>query len=186
MIKYIILTLFLLQPLYCFSKESQGFYVTNNHDTIQAVFDIGYISQYQTLNCTLRNKVKVIKRDGNNLIIKPNEIKSFTVYNEFGNSFLFESIEYKGKRIFAEVIKKGKNISLYYYDEPGHRDLDEIFPSYLVKYKNKEIRHCNKKRAFLKYVDNDPYFVERFEGGSGGYKYLLLSFIDDYNNLDSY
>lgn len=182
--KKILFLSFFVLSLSSFCTETKGYYVNNSQDTIQAIFDVKYISNYQTLNCTIRKNVKIINSDGTITKIKPEEIKSFSFVNHAGNPFTFETIEYKGKKIFAEVIKKGKDISLYYYDEPGHRDLDEIFPSYLVKYKNKEISHCNKKRAFLKYVENDSYFVKRFDEGAGGYKYLLLSFIDDYNNLN--
>ncbi|HLV23376.1 MAG TPA: hypothetical protein VKY36_01175 [Moheibacter sp.] len=180
--KYLLFLNIVLFSTLLFGKKFDGYYITNENDTIEAQIriEVNFIDPSIIKISTIKQKVSVFV-NGKKKRFKPFEIKEFHIYEQGG--ITFKPIKLGKKSIFAKVEVEGA-LSVYVY---GTTDLygGMEFSNYVVKYSDKDPQWVGSKKQLLNYLNSETtYFEERFETSAGNWGDLLISFAQDYNNLE--
>lgn len=160
-------------------KQFDGYYITNENDTIEAKIhiEVNMFDNSIIRNSSIRTGVTVFVNEEKRKF-KPFEIKGFHIYDQNGISF--KPIKIGKNTLFAQVKVEGK-LSVFLYGTTnlyGGAEYGHI----VVKFLDKEPLVLSTKKKLLKYLNND-YFKERFETSSGNWRELIITFAEDYNKL---
>lgn len=166
--------------IFLWGKQFDGYYITNENDTIEAKIriEVNMFDNSLIRNSSIRTGVTVFVNEEKRKF-KPFEIKEFYIYEQGGISF--KPVKLGRTSLFAQVQTEG-SLSVYIF---GTTDLygGAEYANYILKYLDKEPTAVGTKKQLLKYLNNDSYFKERFESSSGNWRELIITFAEDYNKL---
>lgn len=158
---------FLLFVNFIYGQNLEGYYVTNDNDTIKCKFEFtvkkfeltkDYI-KFQMFLSSLQKKVVVILENGEKLTFKPLEIKVFNIKKADFENYKFVSLKNDTSSFYEEYIT-GK-ISVYYL----HWSKDAPKRTYYLKgneLKSREINFFNFRNWIGELISDEPELYSRW------------------------
>jgi len=187
MIKLVSAVLLFLIAMTSQARIFDGYYVTKNNDTVQCQIKVRVNMFNNDLVDPLsyRKSISIIEKNGVKKRFKPFQIESLTIEHpnsEYSNIICIP-ISLNGRGWFVRAVDLGEiNIYKMYYP-----DSYSAYRSLLVlqteSQEPKQITNPGFRKKVLNYLNNDPFFVEKFQDRA--YKYdTLTDLVKEYNKAN--
>ena len=179
--KKIILFCLVLFSINLYSQTRKGYYVTNNNDTINCIFETSTLLFSQKLDISaLHGPINVIV-NGEKKKFKPHEIKSFTVYDTNDKQYKFGSFDAE-KRYFVHIFVEGRITLCHLYS--AHPYDHSYFPiTALIKDgKIYKLNLFNVKQTVDDLISDSPELSEDWMNRKSHSISTLEALVKDYNS----
>lgn len=156
-----------------FAQKFDGYYITNNNDTIKCSFDVEVkiFDRKDFEKYSVKNRVRTLNTEGYKTTFKPNEINSFFIKGTKTGDYKFVSIENKNN-FYHEIIKgKLSYYKLYRGSSGGAIGALVAEGIYLHKDENFiEINPLNLRKGLGKQIEDYPELYQKWIDSNKHYK----------------
>ncbi len=175
----IILFSLVLFSINLYSQTKKGYYVTNNNDTINCLFQSSTLLFSDKLDISVfHGPIRVIE-NGVKKKYKPLEIKSFTVYDTDDKQYKFGSFADE-KRYFVNILIEGCLTLCNLFSAHPYDHSYSPQPAFIKDGKIYRISIFNKKRTIENLISDFPELQEEWIKGKYS-KSGLEEIAKDYN-----
>lgn len=156
-----------------YSQNFKGYYVTNQLDTINCVFEINEVlfDRNKFDPQTVRNNIRINKENNQSLKFKPNDILSFFIENANSKNYKFVSIP--NHNYFYHEIIKGKLSYYKVYLNNSGGVLGSLASQSLYLFKDEkltEINPLNLRKGLSKQIIDYPELHEKWNNSNKYYR----------------